>query len=1030
MKIFTKKLKPNHLTGQLILPLLLGILFFISSNLSAQQLNIDRIEKMVNQPTPYQMRNWKQVTMGYDSLVFDLTKSGQFLPLIRIQSNNINYPNHDSFILHSYVGTYTAGGTEAINCLPAVVGATLVGIDKSNQEGYNWVLMCEEFFNNRPSENVYLNNPVTQSGNDWWYDTMPNVFFYQLYDLYPDIGDFDRQFISVADRWTEAVASMGGRTNPWQPAYMNYRAWSLSTMTPLTVGVKQPEAAGAIAWLLYHAYVQTNNDKYRIGAEQAMEFLNGWNKNPSYELQLPYGVYTAARMNAELGTNYDVEKLLNWCFDTKDNVRNWGTTLGNWGGYDCYGLIGEAKYAGYAFAMNGFEMAGALVPMLRYDERFARAIGKWMLNLANASRLFYSKYLPDNHQDNESWAQQYDPHSYIPYEAMRQYDIHSGISPYATGDAIRGGWSQTNFALYGGSHVGILGGIIDTTNVPMILQLDLNKTDYYQKNSYPSYLYFNPYDEDKIVEIDVGNISVDLYETVSNNFLNTAVSGIASIQIPANSAIIVVLTPTGGNVTYEFDKMLVDGVVVDYHSDAVVANYFPRIKSLAANDSIIVIGESATLYCSAQDRDHDQLLYFWTIQGNLYQTTEGQLNWTAPDSVGDYQISCVVDDQKGGTDSAQITIRVVEFINHSPNILELRGDLRRVDLGQSAQLVCRAVDIDGDSLSYFWSADYGVLVAEDSTAHWTAPNEQGFFYIRCRVEDGRSGVAVDSLGIVVMDSTNITMGVPIAFYPFNGNANDESGNDHHGIVMGALLTEDRMSNPESAYYFNGSFALIQVPNADQLNFQDGITVSFWMKVGEFFSRESYPISHGSWHHRWKVSIIPEKKIRWTVQTSTGIKDLDTQLILEKDIYYNVTCLYDGAQMKIFINSQLENSINFSGKMKTTDIDLTIGQELPNTNYNFKGVLDDIRLYNYAISDREIYNIFINKTDVQSTSPATLPEKFALSQNYPNPFNSRTTIRYQIPKPDRVSLNIYDILGKKVRTLVESNLSAGYHSAHW
>ncbi|MDW7681160.1 MAG: laminin G, partial [bacterium] len=411
MKIFAKKLKLNRLTGQLILPLLLGILFFISSNLSAQQLNIDRIEKMVNQPTPYQMRNWKQVAMGYDSLVFDLTKSGQFLPLIRVQSNNINYPNHDSFILHSYVGTSAPGGAEAINCLPAVVGATLVGIDKSNQQGYNWALMGEEFFNNRPSENVYLNNPIAQSGNDWWYDTMPNVFFYQLCDLYSGIGDFDRQFISVADRWLEAVIRMGGRTNPWQPAYMNYRAWSLSTMTPLTVGVKQPEAAGAIAWLLYNAYLQTDNDKYRIGAEQAMEFLNGWNKNPSYELQLPYGVYTAARMNAELGTNYDVEKLLDWCFDTKDNVRNWGATLGNWGGYDCYGLIGEAKYAGYAFAMNGFEMAGALVPMLRYDERFARAIGKWMLNLANASRLFYSKYLPDNHQDNESWAQQYDPHS-------------------------------------------------------------------------------------------------------------------------------------------------------------------------------------------------------------------------------------------------------------------------------------------------------------------------------------------------------------------------------------------------------------------------------------------------------------------------------------------------------------------------------------------------------------------------------------------------------------------------------------------
>jgi hypothetical protein len=52
------------------------------------------------------------------------------------------------------------------------------------------VLGCEEWFNRRPDENVYLNNYVSQSGDDWWYAVMPNVFFYQLYDLYPGTGGF------------------------------------------------------------------------------------------------------------------------------------------------------------------------------------------------------------------------------------------------------------------------------------------------------------------------------------------------------------------------------------------------------------------------------------------------------------------------------------------------------------------------------------------------------------------------------------------------------------------------------------------------------------------------------------------------------------------------------------------------------------------------------------------------------------------------------------------------------------------------
>ncbi len=175
--------------------------------------------------------------------------------------------------------------------------------------------------------------------------------------------------------------------------------------------------------------------------------------------------------------------------------------MGKWGDYDCSGLIGEANDEGndYAFAMNGFEHAGALVPMVRYDDRFASAIAKWVLNLANASRLFYSNYLPDDMQDNEDWANTYDPDSYIAYESMKE--SKHGKSPYATGDAMDGGWASTNLMLYSSSHVGILGGIIETTNVEGILKLDLLKTDYYKKDAYPTYLYYNPYDISKSVSV-------------------------------------------------------------------------------------------------------------------------------------------------------------------------------------------------------------------------------------------------------------------------------------------------------------------------------------------------------------------------------------------------------------------------------------------------------------------------------------------------------------------------------------------------
>ena len=60
----------------------------------------------------------------------------------------------------------------------------------------------------------------------------------------------------------------------------------------------------------------------------------------------------------------------------------------------------------------------------------------------------------------------------------------------------------------------------------------------------------------------------------------------------------------------------------------------------------------------------------------------------------------------------------------------------------------------------------------------------------------------------------------------------------------------------------------------------------------------------------------------------------------------------------------------------------------------------------------------------------LPQTFKLSQNYPNPFNPSTTIRYELPGPAQVVLDIYDLRGRKVRTLVRGRQLAGVHSVLW
>ncbi|MCK5330840.1 MAG: T9SS type A sorting domain-containing protein, partial [Candidatus Marinimicrobia bacterium] len=62
--------------------------------------------------------------------------------------------------------------------------------------------------------------------------------------------------------------------------------------------------------------------------------------------------------------------------------------------------------------------------------------------------------------------------------------------------------------------------------------------------------------------------------------------------------------------------------------------------------------------------------------------------------------------------------------------------------------------------------------------------------------------------------------------------------------------------------------------------------------------------------------------------------------------------------------------------------------------------------------------------------ALLPSEYALHQNYPNPFNPTTTIRFDIVEQGHVTLNIYNLLGQRVGTLVNQQLDPGFHSVQW
>ncbi|HPM10983.1 MAG TPA: hypothetical protein PK941_11120, partial [Paludibacter sp.] len=163
------------MTFKKLLPLYFILCGVIS--VAAQQIEIPRINLMPYKPTPFLIRDWKQVTLDYDNYVFNTNKTGTNLPLTNINlAAGINYSSVQHIRMDTYVGQANHGRVaEAINIIPAIVGASLVGVDKTNHLGINWVSKVKDFYNLKNGHHIYLNGYSSGTGHDWWYEIMPNV---------------------------------------------------------------------------------------------------------------------------------------------------------------------------------------------------------------------------------------------------------------------------------------------------------------------------------------------------------------------------------------------------------------------------------------------------------------------------------------------------------------------------------------------------------------------------------------------------------------------------------------------------------------------------------------------------------------------------------------------------------------------------------------------------------------------------------------------------------------------------------------
>jgi len=403
---------------------------------------------------------------------------------------------------------------------------------------------------------------------DWWYDVFPNVLFYAVGDLFPDERS-DSIMQIVAEQFFKADSILDGN--------YHYSFFDYSVMEGRRSHIPyQEDAAAGHAWVLLNAYQKFGDPRFLDGAHSAIQALLSQEESRFYEVLMPFGAYTAARLNAQHGGNYDFHPVLDWTFDgtnAEDGRYGWGIINEKWGDYDVHGLQGSwAHNGGFAFLMNTFDMAWPLVPMVRYAPQYAETVGKWMLNAANAARLFYPNEIPDNHQylpEKKNLTR-----NVIGYEGLIKKDHLGkpeleGTSPVATGDGPL--WLEDNpnvsvFSLYGSAHIGIFGSIIEKTNVERILRLNCLATDFFRDEAYPTFLIYNPYDTAKTINYLYEGDAVYLYDAITNKIIAEHINSNTPITIPAKSALLVVEIPQDVKLLAVNGRIMAGTVVVSYNT--------------------------------------------------------------------------------------------------------------------------------------------------------------------------------------------------------------------------------------------------------------------------------------------------------------------------------------------------------------------------------------------------------------------------------------------------------------------------------
>lgn len=246
------------------------------------------------------------------------------------------------------------------------------------------------------------------------------------------------------------------------------------------------------------------------------------------------------------------------------------------------------------------------------------------------------------------------------------------------------------------------------------------------------------------------------------------------------------------------------------------------------------------------------------------------------------------------------------------------------------------------------------------------------YYWRVVAKDNHLGFTSGPIWSFRTSSGGSAVGGLMAYYPFDGNGIDASGNGNHGTAFGVTPTADRFERPAGALLFNGIYSSVSIPSSSSLHPNDQLTMTFWIRIDALTNNYSPIIHKGGQvqgymtNREYAVYIKANFSNQYFQIYSAGDNSgqhevLSSTYTLRQWLFIAAVIDRRSHHMSVYINGQLDNdAFDSYSTFNANGFPLTIGTEAETIwpdHSPFQGALDEVRLYNRALTSAEIRSLY-------------------------------------------------------------------------